>query len=67
MRKIVGRSLGVGLSVGVFYLGLWALGNVEQAWVIVAGITSVIVGATMLAAVSEQIGKDFEKWDEKQK
>lgn len=67
MRKLIGRSLGVGLSFGVFALGLWSLNHVEHAWVFVAGVTASVVGSVMLYAVSKQIGKDFEEWDKRQK
>lgn len=65
MKTIIGRSVGVGISGGVFLLGLWSLNNYEHAWVLVSGITTIIVGATMLLAVSRTIEKDVMTWEER--
>lgn len=65
MKKFIGRTLGTALSFSVFALGLWAVNNADHIVIVAFGYVTTIVGIGMIGAVSTQIGKDFEKWDNK--
>lgn len=65
MHKVIGRTLGVGISFSVFVLGLWSVNNTGEPWVLAGGTVTTIVGAVMIGIVATQVGKDMDQWGKK--